>query len=178
MPEMRIWRELKKKKPFVTLVAFSWQPWNGDGVDLSVTPQGVKVSVGRCVQRRKNGVKLTPSALYSATGDPTYSFGFAGVFESYFDFLHFLTDKALIQDWYDWLINRPEEDSPDEEEDEWMLNMDDCSIHWSLRLYSPLLDETLYLSDNTKDEFPPGFEKLLEIVNSWLDLIGLPVIAE
>ena len=176
MSEMHIWKELKKKKPFVTMVAFSWQHWGGYGVDLKVTPHGVEVSVHRSVQQRRSGVKLTPSVLYSATGDPTYSFGLSGVHDSYFDFLHFLTDKAYIQDWYDWLINRPEDDSSDEDWEEYMLNSDDSSTHWSLRLYSPLYEETFYLSDNTGGEYPPGFDALLESVNSWLTLIGLPTI--
>lgn len=173
--ESAIWAEMQKEKPFVTMFAFSWQPINGQGVDLRVTPHGVTVSVSRRVNRRKRGVRLTPSVLYSASGDPTYSFGLADVFDSYFDFLHFLTDEARIQEWDEWLRSRSDEESDDDDFD-W--EMDDVSdvVHWDLRLYSPLYEEEhISFSDETKGEFPPGFEELLSVVNDWLELIGIPI---
>ncbi|MBQ8480406.1 MAG: hypothetical protein IJ503_08500 [Akkermansia sp.] len=172
--ESAIWAEMQKEKPFVTMFAFSWQPINGQGVDLRVTPHGVTVSVSRRVNRRKRGVRLTPSVLYSASGDPTYSFGLADVFDSYFDFLHFLTDEARIQEWDEWLRSRSDEESDDDDFD-W--EMDDVSdvVHWDLRLYSPLHEEHISFSDETKGEFPPGFDELLSVVNEWLELIGIPI---
>lgn len=173
--ESAIWDEMQKEKPFVTMFAFSWQPINGQGVDLRVTPHGVTVSVSRRVNRRKRGVRLTPSVLYSASGDPTYSFGLAGVFESYFDFLHFLTDKACIQEWGEWVLNRREQKSEDDE-DEWEIEDVGNSVHWDLRLYSPLYEEEqICISDESEEEFPPGFDELLSVVNEWLELIGIPI---
>ena len=172
--EQNIWAEMEKEKPFVTMVAFSWQPMNGQGVDLRVTPREVTVSVSRRVTRRKYGVRLTPSVLYSASGDPTYSFGLAGVFASYFDFLHFLTEKARVQEWDEWLSCRLEQEA-DDDDSEWEMGDVANSVHWDLRLYSPLLEEQVYIADDTVDEFPPGFDELLSVVNDWLELIGIQI---
>lgn len=172
--ESSIWSELEKEKPFVTMVSFSWAPYDGEEMNLIVTPHEVSVSVGRWVRRRKRGVRLTPSVLYSAGGDPKYSFNLSEGYKSYFDFLHFLTDEARIQEWDEWLRSRSEEESDDDDFD-W--EMDDVSdvVHWDLRLYSPLHEEHISFSDETKGEFPPGFEELLSVVNEWLELIGIPI---
>ena len=172
--ESDIWAEMKKEKPFVTMVAFSWLPLNGLGVDLRVTPHEVTVSVSRRVNRRKRGVRLTPSVLYSAGGDPTYSFGLEKGFESYFDFLHFLTDEARIPEWDEWLNCRLAQES-DDDDLEWEMGDGSNIVHWDLRLYSPLHEEQVCFSDETEGDFPPGFDELLSVVNDWLELIGLQI---
>lgn len=179
----KIWTELQKEHPFVTLVCFDWFPTiRGNSYTITITPHSIEISTGRRTRRRTKGVSYTPSATYSAKGDPHYSLHLPDNDNWYWDFLHDLTRLVPAQRWVNYLQQKEkkekEEDVSCDEYLELLQSGDLNPVQWSLNICSPIYDKNIYFFDTEGEigKFPPGFDALVNYFNIYLDSIGLPEI--
>lgn len=159
----KIWTELQKEHPFVTRVCFNWKPtMRGNSYTITITPHSIEINTERRTRRRTKGVSYTPSAMYSAKGDPCYSLHLPDNDNWYWDILHDLTRLVPAQQWVDYLQQK-EGIKMDLTNDKFMerVRSDDFNpVIWSLEIDSPIYNENIFFCDLYGDvgNFPPGFD--------------------